>query len=195
MNRSVLSAAVVFTLVSTFFTFSFVTEIRSEPLHKAKPSEGVFADVPGSGTKLKDIVDTAIAAGRFDHFVKMIRLSGLADKLKYEGPFTVFAPTDEAFERLPKITFDNLMAPGNRSDLKRLIETHVADGFLLAFDLSGETSLETLNGHRLKIRKEADSLMVDLAAITVADMECTNGIIHAIDTVIMGKEGSGHRGD
>jgi uncharacterized surface protein with fasciclin (FAS1) repeats len=131
-----------------------------------------------------DIVDTAVAAGSFRTLAAALQAADLVDALKGEGPFTVFAPTDEAFSRLPAGTVETLLKPENRATLTAILTYHVAPGRFEAEDVMARTNLATLNGQRIDI--DADrGVRVDNANVVKADIECTNGFIHVIDRVIM----------
>jgi uncharacterized surface protein with fasciclin (FAS1) repeats len=131
-----------------------------------------------------DIVDTAVGAGSFKTLAAALQAAGLVDALKGEGPFTVFAPTDEAFAKLPAGTVETLLKPQNKATLTAILTYHVAPGRFDAQDVVARTNLGTLNGQRIDI-KAADGVRVDNANVVKADIECTNGVIHVIDRVIM----------
>ena len=139
---------------------------------------------------MQDIVDTAVASGQFTTLAKALQVAGLVDTLKGAGPFTVFAPTDEAFALIPSVTINDLLKPENRDQLVALLTYHVASGRLLSADLDGAMSVPTLEGEDLAVSSEDGSVMVDDAEVTKADIECSNGVIHVIDQVLMpGMEG------
>ena len=136
----------------------------------------------------KDIVDTAIAAGSFTTLAKALEAAGLVDALKGEGPFTVFAPTDEAFAKLPAGTIDTLLMPENREKLKAVLLYHVVPGKFVAADvvkLNGKEA-KTLQGGKVKV-KANKGVMVDGANVVKTDVMATNGVIHVIDSVLMPK--------
>jgi uncharacterized surface protein with fasciclin (FAS1) repeats len=133
-----------------------------------------------------DIVETAIAAGSFKTLVTAFQAADLVDALKGEGPFTVFAPTDEAFAKLPSTTLNDLLKPENKEKLKAILLYHVVPGKFAAADvlkLNGK-EVTTLQGGKVKINTK-DGVMVDKARVVKTDVMTSNGIIHAIDTVIM----------
>jgi len=130
--------------------------------------------------RVKDIVDTAVAAGKFKTFVAAVKAAGLVDSLKAEGPLTVFAPTDEAFAKLPEGTVEELLRPENRDKLIDVLSYHVVEGKLM---LSAQ-SLETLQGQSLMI-KTPDSFEVNGANVITSDVETSNGVIHIIDSVLL----------
>lgn len=128
----------------------------------------------------KDIVDTAVAAGKFKTLVAAVKAVGLVDSLKAEGPLTVFAPTDEAFAKLPEGTVEELLQPENRDKLIAVLSYHVVEGKLM---LSAQ-SIETLQGQSLMI-KTPDSFEVNGAKVVTSDIEASNGMIHIIDSVLL----------
>jgi uncharacterized surface protein with fasciclin (FAS1) repeats len=132
----------------------------------------------------KDIVDTAVAAGSFKTLARALQAAGLADALKGPGPFTVFAPTDEAFARLPEGTLASLLKPEGRSVLAAILTYHVVPGSLEASDVVALTQATTLNGQRIDISVDG-GVKVDQATVLTADVACRNGLIHVIDRVIM----------
>jgi uncharacterized surface protein with fasciclin (FAS1) repeats len=131
-----------------------------------------------------DIVDTAVAAGQFNTLAAALKAAGLIDALKGEGPFTVFAPTDEAFSKLPKGAVESLLKPENKEMLRAVLTYHVAAGEFPASKVTSRTSLSSLNGQRIDISSER-GVRVDNARVIKTDIECGNGIIHVIDRVIM----------
>jgi len=132
----------------------------------------------------KDIVDTAVAAGSFNTLVAAVKAAGLVDTLKGAGPFTVFAPTDEAFARLPKGTLEELLKPENKAKLAGILTYHVVAGKVMAADV--KTSMaKTVNGKELNIKAGADGVMVDGARVVKTDIATSNGVIHVIDTVVL----------
>jgi uncharacterized surface protein with fasciclin (FAS1) repeats len=132
----------------------------------------------------KDIVDTAVAAGSFNTLAAALKAAGLVDALKGKGPFTVFAPTDEAFAKLPKGTVETLLKPENKAKLTAILKYHVVSGNVMAKDVKSG-SVETLAGQRIDLVAEKGNVTVDKAKVTKTDIEATNGVIHVIDTVIL----------
>jgi uncharacterized surface protein with fasciclin (FAS1) repeats len=130
-----------------------------------------------------DIVDTAVAAGNFSTLVTAVQAAGLVETLKGDGPFTVFAPTDEAFANLPAGTLEALLA--DTDTLAKILTYHVVPGKVMAADVVGLTSAETVAGMPLTISVHGDTVMINGAKVLVTDIECTNGVIHVIDTVIV----------
>lgn len=134
----------------------------------------------------KDIVDTAVGAGQFTTLVKAVQAAGLVDTLKSPGPFTVFAPTDEAFAKLPAGTLDKLLA--DPEQLKAVLTYHVVSGKVMAKDVK-PGPVKTVQGSNAKIAMKGGAPTIDAAKIVKTDIECTNGVIHVIDTVILPKKG------
>ncbi|MGY8791430.1 MAG: fasciclin domain-containing protein [Pseudomonadales bacterium] len=139
-----------------------------------------------SGAPKKDIVDTAIDAGSFTTLVAAIQAAGLVDTLKSEGPFTVFAPTDEAFTALPEGTVETLLLPENKDKLISILTYHVVSGKVLSGDLSNNMMAATVQGGQVQIMT-AGGVTVDGANVVTADIETSNGVIHVIDAVILPK--------
>ena len=135
----------------------------------------------------KDIVDTAIAAGSFTTLAKALTAAGLVATLKGKGPFTVFAPTDAAFAKLPAGTLDDLLKPENKEKLKGILTYHVVAGKVLAKDVTNLKTAKTVNGQELKITVTDGTVMVDNAKVTKTDIMCSNGVIHVIDAVVLPK--------
>jgi len=133
----------------------------------------------------KDVVDTAMAAGSFNTLVEALTAADLVETLKAEGPYTVFAPTDEAFAKLPPGTLEDLLKPENKAKLQAILTYHVVPGKVMAADAAKLSSAKTVNGKACSIRSEEGKLMVDEAAVIEADIPASNGVIHVIDTVIM----------
>jgi uncharacterized surface protein with fasciclin (FAS1) repeats len=140
----------------------------------------------GSETAGSDIVDTAVAAGSFGILVAAVQAAGLEDTLRGPGPFTVFAPTDAAFAALPEGTVANLLLPENRETLRGILTYHVVSGRVMAADAAALTSAPTVNGASAPIAPSASGgLTIGGANIVTTDIECSNGVIHVIDAVIM----------
>jgi uncharacterized surface protein with fasciclin (FAS1) repeats len=133
----------------------------------------------------KDIVDTAVAAGQFKTLASALDAAGLVGTLKGEGPFTVFAPTDEAFAKLPAGTLEDLLKPENKDKLVAILTYHVVPGKVEAADVAKLDEAKTVNGKMVDIKVEGDTAMVNNAKVTKVDIPASNGVIHVIDTVIM----------
>lgn len=136
---------------------------------------------------LKDVVDTAISAGSFETLVTAVKAAGLVSVLKSEGPFTVFAPTEEAFAKVPRETLKSLLRPENTEQLKAVLTIHVAPGKLMSADVLKQKELRTVQGQSAEIRLENGQPMIDAARIVKTDVVCSNGVIHVIDAVILPK--------
>lgn len=143
-----------------------------------------MAIVPAVSAQDKDVVDTAVGAG-FNTLVAAVKAAGLVETLKGPGPFTVFAPTDEAFAKLPKGTLDNLLKPENKEKLKSILTYHVVAGKVMAADVVKLKKAKTVEGSEVKITVKDGKVMVDKANVVKTDVKATNGVIHVIDAVIM----------
>ena len=137
--------------------------------------------------QLHDIVDTAVAAGSFKTLVAAVTAAGLVDTLKGAGPFTVFAPSDDAFAKLPAGTVDDLVKPENKAKLTQILLLHVLSGKVMAADVSGKTmSPASVQGEALNV-DGTHGVTINGAHVTSADIACSNGVIHVIDTVLLPK--------
>jgi uncharacterized surface protein with fasciclin (FAS1) repeats len=135
----------------------------------------------------QDIVDTAVAAGSFKTLTAALQAAGLVDTLKGKGPFTVFAPTDEAFAKLPAGTVEDLLRPENKEKLVAILTYHVVPGRDLASQVTKMSSAKTVNGQSLTISVNGGTVMVDNAKVIKTDILCSNGVIHVIDSVMLPK--------
>lgn len=143
--------------------------------------------VTASQAYAADIVDTAVSAGSFKTLVAAVQAAGLVDTLKGPGPFTVFAPTDDAFAKLPAGTVEELLKPENKEKLAAILTYHVVPGKVMAADVAGkEAMVKSVEGSEIDVNG-TDGVMVDNAKVTKADITADNGVIHVIDTVIMPK--------
>jgi uncharacterized surface protein with fasciclin (FAS1) repeats len=133
----------------------------------------------------KDLVDTAVSAGSFKTLAAALQAAGLIDALKGEGPFTVFAPTDDAFAKLPEGTVETLLKPENKGRLVSVLTYHVVKGKVPAATVVGLRGATTLNGQRVDIQVDGGNVQVDNANVVKTDVECSNGIIHVIDSVML----------
>lgn len=146
---------------------------------------GALLMIAGSawaGQKM-DIVDTAAAAGNFGTLVKAVQAAGLVDTLKGDGPFTVFAPTDEAFARIAAAQLTALLA--DKQALAKVLTYHVVSGKLLASEVAGQSTLPTAQGGELMVDTDGDRVMINEARVITTDIETRNGVIHVIDSVLM----------
>lgn len=136
---------------------------------------------------MADIVDTAVAAGSFQTLVAAVTAAGLVDTLKSEGPFTVFAPSDDAFAKLPAGTVEDLVKPENKDKLTAILTLHVLPGKVLSTDIgSQKLSPASVNGETLDV-DGTNGVTVNGATVTTADIAADNGVIHVIDTVLLPK--------
>jgi uncharacterized surface protein with fasciclin (FAS1) repeats len=139
------------------------------------------ADSPGT------IVDVAVGAGSFTTLVAAVKAAGLAETLSGKGPFTVFAPTDAAFAKLPAGTVDSLLKPENKDKLRAILLYHVVSGDVKAADLTDGESVKTVGGGTLTIHIASGAVTVNDADVVKADIPASNGVIHVIDTVLLPK--------
>ncbi|MDX1963547.1 MAG: fasciclin domain-containing protein [Pirellulales bacterium] len=133
---------------------------------------------------MHDIVETAVAAGSFNTLVTAVKAAGLVETLKGAGPFTVFAPTDEAFAKLPSATVQELLKPENLAKLQGILTYHVVAGKVLAADVVKLQTAKSVQGQNLKIDTKA-GVKVDSANVAKTDILCSNGVIHVIDAVLL----------
>jgi uncharacterized surface protein with fasciclin (FAS1) repeats len=150
----------------------------------ASAAATLLATTAFAGGHSKDIVDTAVDAGTFSTLVAAVEAAGLVDTLKGEGPFTVFAPTDEAFAALPEGTVENLLKPENIDQLTAILTYHVVPGKVMSTDLTDDMMATTVQGSDVKIDLD-NGVMVQDATVTAADIEASNGVIHVINKVIL----------
>jgi uncharacterized surface protein with fasciclin (FAS1) repeats len=146
---------------------------------------GAFVLALTSAASAADIVDTAVAAGQFKTLVAAVKAAGLVDTLKGPGPFTVFAPTDEAFAKLPAGTVESLLKPENKARLQSILTYHVIPGKVMSRELVKLDSAKTVEGGSIAIQTMGGGVMVNNAHVTQADIIASNGVIHVIDTVIL----------
>ena len=163
MKRLLVYACVVLTAVLTLMPLA--------PVAQAQSSQA-------------DIVDTAISAGSFNTLVAAVQAAGLVDTLKGEGPFTVFAPTDDAFAAIPKATLDALLADPS-GDLTQILLYHVVPGKVMAADVTDGLEATTAQGGTVKFTVANGAVKINDATIVTTDIEASNGVIHVIDAVIM----------
>jgi uncharacterized surface protein with fasciclin (FAS1) repeats len=133
----------------------------------------------------QDIVQVAASAGSFQTLVAAVQAAGLVETLKGSGPFTVFAPTDEAFAKLPAGTVENLLKPENIEQLRAILTYHVVAGEVKAAQVVGLEAATTVQGQDVRIAVKDGSVMIDDATVVTTDIEASNGVIHVIDTVIL----------
>jgi uncharacterized surface protein with fasciclin (FAS1) repeats len=145
---------------------------------------GVAALAMVSKASAADVVDTAVA-GKFNTLVAAVKAAGLVDALKGPGPFTVFAPTDEAFAKLPPGTVEDLLKPEKKDQLRKILTYHVVAGKVMAKDVVKLDSAKTLEGGSLEINAGDGGVRVNNSRVTKTDIGATNGVIHVIDTVLL----------
>ena len=136
-------------------------------------------------TNTQDIVDTAVSAGQFKTLAAALTAAGLVDTLKGHGPFTVFAPTDAAFAKLPAGTFENLLKPENKAQLTAILTYHVVSGKVMAADVVKLKEAKTVNGKMLQVKVNGSEVMINDAKVTATDIAASNGVIHVIDSVVL----------
>ena len=173
LPRSVIRSLFVAMLVTTFLVSISVA--------------GCQKNNTGTAANQNDIVETAVAAGQFKTLATALTKAGLVETLKGKGPFTVFAPTDEAFAKLPTGTLNDLLKPENKSKLQGILTYHVVAGKVMAADVVKLKSAKTVNGQSVTIRVADGMVMVDNAKVVKTDIVCSNGVIHVIDSVILPK--------
>ncbi|HET9703500.1 MAG TPA: fasciclin domain-containing protein [Vicinamibacterales bacterium] len=135
----------------------------------------------------RDLVDTAVAAGQFKTLAVALKAAGLVETLKGSGPFTVFAPTDEAFARLPKGTVEDLLKPENKAKLTAILTYHVVPGKVMAADVVKVKEAKTVQGGSLKVTASGGAVKVDNAEVVKTNIAASNGVIHVIDSVVIPK--------
>ncbi len=177
-----MSAFVFAALAVLVSSVSFAQTCPNQGGHAVTVSTVVAADG-------KDIVDTAVGAGSFKTLVAAVQAAGLVDTLKGKGPFTVFAPTDEAFAKLPKGTVEELLKPENKDKLIAILTYHVVPGEVKAADVVKVKSAKTVQGQEVTVKVDGSNVMIDGAKVVKTDIGCSNGVIHVIDAVILPKAG------
>ena len=144
--------------------------------------------VAASPAAAADLVETAVSNGSFKTLTAALQAAGLVETLKGRGPYTVFAPTDEAFKKLPAGTVESLLKPENKAQLAKVLTYHVVAGNVMSGDLKGKTTnAKTVEGSAVRIDASGNTVKVDDAVVTQADVNASNGVIHVIDSVIMPK--------
>ena len=157
--------------------------LRNRILALATVAALALAPAAAGSNYNKDIVDTAVAAGSFNTLAKALQAAGLVETLKGPGPFTVFAPTDDAFAKLPAGALDALMK--DKAKLTAVLTYHVVPGKVMAADVVQLKSAKTVNGKSVKIQVAGGEVSVDGAKVVKTDIQCSNGVIHVIDSVIL----------
>ncbi len=169
-----MKALLLLPLIATPFAFTNAAE-----------DESTCSSAKATATSTKDIVQTAVDAGQFKTLATALGAANLVGALQGEGPFTVFAPTDEAFAKLPKGTLETLLDEKNKGLLTSILTYHVVAGEMPAKKVLGSKYLTTLNGQRIDVMANDSGAFIDGAQIRSTDIECSNGIIHVIDEVIL----------
>ena len=145
----------------------------------------IAAASPARAQDTKDIVDTAVAAGSFNTLAKALTAADLVSTLKGPGPFTVFAPTDEAFAKLPAGTLENLLKPENKAMLRRVLMYHVVSGKVMAADVVKLSSAKAASSDLLSITVSGSTVAVNSSRVVKTDIAASNGVIHVVDTVLL----------
>jgi uncharacterized surface protein with fasciclin (FAS1) repeats len=148
---------------------------------------GMLSAAPARAQQPQNIVDTAVAAGSFTTLAKALTAADLVGTLKGQGPFTVFAPTDAAFAKLPAGTLESLLKPENKDKLRRILTYHVVAGEVRAADVVKLQSAKAVSGDSIAVKVRDGKVHVDDASVTKADIQASNGVIHVIDAVILPK--------
>ena len=166
--------------------------MKSKLANLAVASAAVLAIAFGSANAIaadRDIVDTAVAAGQFKTLAAALGAAGLVATLKGTGPFTVFAPTDAAFAKLPAGTVENLLKPENKEQLTAILTYHVVSGAVKASDVVKLSEAKTVNGKMLTVRVTGGAVTINDAKVTATDISASNGVIHIVDAVILPPKG------
>lgn len=145
----------------------------------------IAGDHGGKKAQTGDIVDVTVSAGQFNTLAAALEAAGLIDTLKSDGPFTVFAPTDAAFAKLPDGTVENLLKPENKDQLIAVLTYHVVPGNVMAADVVKLSNATTVNGSNVAISVEEGTVRIDNATVVKTDINASNGVIHVIDSVIL----------
>ncbi len=174
--------ASLFALVTSTASACPRSKQMAQHTHTGRP---VIKMVSQVDTEKKDIVETAISAGSFKTLVAAVQAAGLVETLQGDGPFTVFAPTDEAFAKIPQDTLASLLKPENKEQLVAILTYHVVPGKVMAADVVKLTKAKTVQGQEATIKVADGTVMVDGANVVKTDIACENGVIHVIDAVIM----------
>jgi len=158
---------------------------NAKAMAQAKAQAQAHVQTVAFNADRKDIVDTAVGAGSFKTLVAAVQAAGLVETLKGKGPFTVFAPTDEAFAKLPAGTVESLLKPENKEKLVAVLTYHVVPGKVMAADVVKLTEAPTVQGSKAKVKVVDGTVMIDNAKVVKTDIETSNGVIHVIDAVIL----------
>lgn len=185
--RLALAAALVLPMVASAVADECPVAAAQKAQAKAhaKAQAKAHVQVVAFNADRKDIVDTAVGAGSFKTLVAAVQAAGLVETLKGAGPFTVFAPTDEAFAKLPAGTVESLLKPENKEKLVAVLTYHVVPGKVMAADVVKLTEAPTVQGSKAKVKVVDGTVMIDNAKVVKTDIETSNGVIHVIDAVIL----------
>lgn len=166
-------------------TGSLLVSIPSLALADSTPTSAKTTKISAT-TKKANIVEIAVANGSFKTLVAAVKAAGLVETLSGKGPFTVFAPTDEAFAKLPAGTVDFLLKPENKASLVKVLTYHVVPGAVYAKDIqAGSTLVTTVDGGSIKVTKTKKKVVIDNSKVVKADVKASNGVIHVIDSVLL----------
>ena len=185
-----IKSAIIAAIPAMLFSFNagaFAQECACKQNTASTANQVTQANYVSAQEASSDIVDTAVGAGKFTTLVAAVKAAGLVETLKGSGPFTVFAPSDEAFAKIPKETLQNLLKPENKKQLQEILTYHVVAGKVMAKDVVGLTQAKTVNGQSVEIAVADGKVSIDGANVVATDVECKNGVIHIIDAVIMPK--------
>jgi transforming growth factor-beta-induced protein len=194
------NTVVMMSLAASFFAFANPAAAGQGCGNKQSATTGTpvmqtAGTVQAAGTESKvsdaksmNIVQTAIGAGSFKTLVAAVQAAGLVETLSGKGPFTVFAPTDEAFAKLPKGTVEELLKPENKAKLTAILTYHVVAGNVMSTDVVKLKSAKTVQGQDLSVMVADGKVMINNAQVIKADIVASNGVIHVVDTVLLPKE-------
>ena len=188
MRLTYLRMAAVTVLGMPVMTVALADECPVAAAAKARAAGQVHVQPVAHKADVKDIVDTAVGAGDFSTLVAAVKAAGLVETLKGPGPFTVFAPTDAAFAKLPPGTVESLLKPENKDKLVAVLTYHVVPGKVMAADVVKLTEAPTVQGAKARVKVENGGVMIDGAKVVKTDIETSNGVIHVIDAVILPPE-------
>ena len=188
MRLTYLGMAVVAVLGVPAMTAVLADECPVAAAAKARAAGKLHVQQVAHKADAKDIVDTAVGAGDFKTLVAAVKAAGLVETLKGPGPFTVFAPTDAAFAKLPPGTVESLLEPGNKDKLVAVLTYHVVPGKVMAADVVKLSEAPTVQGAKAKVKVENGGVMIDNAKVVKTDIATSNGVIHVIDAVLLPPE-------
>jgi transforming growth factor-beta-induced protein len=188
MRLTFLRIAAVTVLGVPAMTAALADECPVAAAAKARAAGPVHVTAVAHKADTKDIVDTAVGAGDFTTLVAAVKAAGLVETLKGPGPFTVFAPTDAAFAKLPPGTVESLLKPENKDKLVAVLTYHVVPGKVMAADVVKLTEAPTVQGAKASVKVENGSVMIDKAKVVKTDIATSNGVIHVIDSVLLPPE-------